>query len=153
GAGRIVYLVGSHTWGNFKDRALTDPPPAFDYARYLDFLAAHNHNFFRLWAWEQPHSQVGGGETGLRYIPPFAFPRTGPGKPSDGKPKSDLSQYDVSYSTRLRSRVVDAGARGMYVAVMLFDGYDMVNVYNDANGGFPYASGNNVNGIAATGPQ
>jgi hypothetical protein len=31
-----------------------DPAPAFDYNGYLDFLAAHNHNFFRLWTWEAP---------------------------------------------------------------------------------------------------
>ena len=153
GAGHVVFLVGSHTWGNFKDRDVNDPPPAFDYAKYLDFLQAHNHNFFRLWTWEQPHSQVGGGEQGLRYLTPFAWPRTGPGNASDGKPKFDLSQFDDGYFARLRARVVDAGARGIYVSVMLFDGYDMVNVYNDASGGFPYGSGNNVNGIAVTGPQ
>src|SRR5215510_1873286 len=30
-----VYLTGSHTWGNFKDRATVDPPPAFDYSAFL----------------------------------------------------------------------------------------------------------------------
>src|SRR5438046_2849059 len=53
GSGKAVYLTGSHTWGNFKDRAHVDPPPAFDYAAFLDFLVAHHHNFIRLWTWEQ----------------------------------------------------------------------------------------------------
>jgi hypothetical protein len=44
----VVYLTGSHTWGNFKDRATVDPRPAFDYNAFLDFLVAHRHNFFRL---------------------------------------------------------------------------------------------------------
>ena len=48
GTGKIHYLTGSHTWKNFAtDGGTADPPIAFDYDRYLDFLTAHNHNFFR----------------------------------------------------------------------------------------------------------
>ena len=153
GHGKIVYLTGSHTWGNLKDRALTDPPPAFDYAGYLNFLVARNHNFFRLWAWEQTHSEVGGGEPGLRWIAQPIFQRTGPGNANDGKPKFDLTKFDASYFSRLRQHVVDAGARGIYVSVMMFNAYDLVNIYNATDGGFPYASGNNVNGVASDGPS
>ena len=59
GSGRAVYLTGSHNWSNFKDMGETDPPAPFDFAAYLDFLVAHNHNFFRLWAQELPHSTQG----------------------------------------------------------------------------------------------
>ncbi len=50
--GATVYLTGSHTWNDFQDAGTTDPPTAFDYARYLAFLRAHGHNFMRLWTWE-----------------------------------------------------------------------------------------------------
>ena len=53
GSGRAVYLTGSHYWLNLQDGVLTEPPPAFDYTGYLDFLVAQNHNFFRLWTWEE----------------------------------------------------------------------------------------------------
>lgn len=49
GSLRVVYLTGSHTWANLIDRGPSDPPPAFDFDAYLDFLQQHNHNFIRLW--------------------------------------------------------------------------------------------------------
>src|SRR5512143_2795776 len=52
GSGQAVYLTGSHTWANLQDVGLTDPPPAFDFPAYLDFLERHHHNFIRLWRWE-----------------------------------------------------------------------------------------------------
>ena len=61
GSGKAIYLAGSHIWWNFEDSGLRfinardqDPPPVFDFNAYLDFLQAHNHNFFRLWRWEAP---------------------------------------------------------------------------------------------------
>ena len=146
-----VYLTGSHTWGNFKDRAAVDPPPAFNYAAFLDFLHAHRHNFFRLWTWEQPHS----ADNVLLYFTPFAWPRSGAAKASDGKPQFDLDQFNQAYFDRMRARVIAARDRGIYVSIMLFDGWDLRIGYNTDSGGndiggFPMAQGNNVNGIATT---
>lgn len=53
GSGRPVYLTGSHTWSSLQDQGAKDPPPVFDYDRYLSFLQEHHHNFIRQWAWEQ----------------------------------------------------------------------------------------------------
>jgi hypothetical protein len=150
GSGRAVYLTGSHTWGNFKDRALVDPPPAFDYDGFLNFLVDHHHNFIRLWTWEQPHSSENAPQD-LMFAAQFPWLRTGPGTASDGKPKFNLDQLDPAYFSRLRARVTAARDRGIYVSVMLFDGWDLVNGYNAASGGFPLASGNNVNGVAVAG--
>jgi len=50
--GKPVYLTGSHTWNNLQDMGETNPPPAFDFNGYLDFLERHHHNFIRLWRWE-----------------------------------------------------------------------------------------------------
>lgn len=149
GGSGAVYFTGSHTWGNFKDRAKVDPPPAFDYAAFLDFLVAHRHNFIRLWTWEQPHSADDDPAHPL-FFTPFPWPRTGPGTASDGKPRFDLDKLDAAYFRRLHDRVAAARDRGIYVSVMLFDGWDLANGYNASDGGFPMASGNNVNGVAAT---
>ena len=148
----IVYLTGSHTWGNNRDRALDDPPPPFDYDRFLDFAAGHGHNFFRLWTWEQPHSWNNNTDAEKRWFLPSPWLRTGPALANDGKPAFDLDQLDPAYFDRLRDRVVGAGERGFYVSVMLFDGWDLANAYNPDDGGFPYGAGNNVNGIAVDGP-
>jgi hypothetical protein len=52
-SGRAIYLTGSHTWGNFQEyHGGANPPPPFDYQKYLDFMARHHHNFMRLWVWE-----------------------------------------------------------------------------------------------------
>ena len=93
-----------------------------DYDAYLDFLEDHGHNFIRLWRWEQFRSQAAGGEYHLCMTPqPWA--RTGPGTATHGKPKFDLIGSTTPSSDRLRDRVIAAGNRGIYVAVMLFDGW------------------------------
>jgi hypothetical protein len=150
GNGKAVYLTGSHTWANFKDRAHVDPPPPFDYPAFLDFLVAHRHNFFRLWTWEQPHS-FDDDPNNLLYFGQFPYQRTGPGNASDGKPRFDLDKFDATYFTRMHDRVAAARDRGIYVAVMLFDGWDLTNAYNPSTGGFPMGANNNVNSVSTTG--
>ncbi|MCZ7599423.1 MAG: hypothetical protein M5U09_19235 [Gammaproteobacteria bacterium] len=83
--GRIVYLTGSHTWNNFRDMGPTDPPPAFDWPGYLDFLAAHHHNFVRLWTWEQTKYSYGGKMT---WAAPFPGSAPARAMPSTGTPGS-----------------------------------------------------------------
>ncbi|MFO7957163.1 MAG: hypothetical protein R6X33_08670 [Candidatus Brocadiia bacterium] len=61
--GEAVFLTGSHTWNNLQDMGPDDPPMAFDWDRYLDWLTDLNHNFVRLWAWDSlcpwnPHDRV-----------------------------------------------------------------------------------------------
>ncbi len=147
---KIVYLTGSHTWGNFRDRGLTDPPAPFDFNLYLGFLVSHNHNFIRLWAWEQPHSWNNNLDQLKRYFIPFPWQRTGPGTANDGKPQFDFTKFDQSFFDRMRGRVASAAAHGIYVSVMLFDGWDVANACNQTDGGFPYGAGNNVNGISVS---
>lgn len=53
---RAVYLIGSHTWDNLQDMGETDPPAAFDFNAYLDFLAKLDHNVIRLSYTEADHS-------------------------------------------------------------------------------------------------
>ena len=125
GGGRAVYLSGSHIWNNFHDGMgpgadCAATPEELDYNTYLDFLEERGHNFIRLWRWEQFRSQAAGADFHLCMAPqPWA--RTGPGT-KDGKPKFDLDTFDESFFHRLRDRVIAPGDRGIYVAVMLFDG-------------------------------
>lgn len=149
GAGQIVYLTGSHTWSNLQDNGTSDPPPPFNYPAYLDFLTAHGHNFFRLWVWEQ--AKWTDEITGNYWFSDGPFQRTGPGVALDGKPKFDLTQFNQAYFDRLRSRVQDAGARGIYVSVMLFNGWSVTTKPGYAKGnpwdGHPFNIDNNINGI------
>ena len=147
--GRAVYLTGSHTWASLQDIGPTDPPPRFDYDRYLRFLVEHNHNFVRLWTWEQAK-----WTTEIKdpyWFEPVAFARTGPGAALDGKPRFDLTRFDPRFFERLRHRVAEAGRRGIYVSIMLFDAWSLEDKdhVGGANPwpGHPFNAANNVNGL------
>jgi hypothetical protein len=148
----LIYLTGSHIWNNFHDGMgpgsdCAETSEQFDYDAYLDFLKERGHNFIRLWRWEQFKSQAAGGNFHLCMTPqPWA--RTGPGTAKDGQLKFDLDQFDPAYFDRLRDRVIAAGNRGIYVAVMLFDGWALhLSPAPDNVEGHPFHAGNNVNGI------
>ena len=148
--GEAVYLTGSHVWNNLVDMGPSDPPPAFDYSAYLDFLEGLDHNFIRLWAWEllswdtRANGRHGHGE--IHTVAPHPFARTGPGKAIDGKPKFNLTQFDPVYFDRLRERVVTAGKRGIYVSIMLFEGWG-IQFVEGAFRQHPFHPDNNVNDI------
>jgi hypothetical protein len=145
GPGRAVYLTGSHTWSNFKDMGKTDPPPRFDFPAYLDFLIEHDHNFIRMWTWELTTYTYNGQ---LTFAEPFPWPRTGPGTALDGKAKFNLNEFNQAYFDRLRSRVVAAGERGIYVSIMLFEGHGLhASLAPWRWDGHPFNRNNNINGI------
>jgi hypothetical protein len=145
--GKVVYLTGAHTWTNLVDAGKGYPPPKFDYESYLFWLKDHNHNFIRLWTWEMLTWHSG------RYNPdnvitlyPHPYARTGPGKATDSLPKFDLSKYDPEYFSRLRSRVESAGKLGIYVSIMLFEGWSM-QFSTDGWSNHYFNPLNNINGI------
>ncbi len=145
GTGKAIYLVGSHTWSNMKDMGKTDPPTPFDFDAYLDFMQQYNHNFIRLWTWEL--SKYAYNES-ITYAQPFPWQRTGPGTALDGKPKFDLEKLDQDYFDRLRSRVVAAYDRGIYISIMLFEGHGLhASLAPWCWDGDPFNVSNNVNGI------
>ncbi|MFN8062866.1 MAG: Ig-like domain-containing protein [Vicinamibacterales bacterium] len=148
-SGRAVLLAGAHTWYVFQDSGWTDPPRVFDYLGFLDSLHARGDNFIRLFVWEQTNGSV--DFTTPYFYAPSAYVRTGPGNALDGKPKFNVSQFNQSYFDRLRQRVQDAGARGIYVSVQLFDGFSVegkpFRAGNSPWPGHPFNASNNVNGI------
>jgi hypothetical protein len=150
--GRAVYLTGSHVWWNLVgdrtwrancERGAVRP---FDYDDYLDQLADHNHNLIRLWTielttWEECGDRV--------VVAPQPWLRTGPGKAFDGLPRFDLRRFDAAYFRRLRARVAAARKRGMYVAVMLFEGWGpQFQPRPWRSRSHPFDRGNNVNRLA-----
>jgi hypothetical protein len=142
--GRVVYLTGSHTWPNLVDQGLTDPPVPFSFDGYLDFLTGHGHNFIRLWTWESSVCDVDEGGRRMRYhATPHPWPRTGPGMALDGKPRFDLSRFNPEYFERLRTRVAEAGRRGIYTSIMLFEGWAMQHAIG-AYQGHPFHPENNI---------
>ncbi len=159
GAPRAVLLTGSHTWDNLVDMDQNDPPRPFDFGRYLDMLQGHGHNFIRLWAWDSTtiDTRANGsiGKSFVHHVAPQPWMRTGPGIALDGEPRFDLSKHNPEYFRRLRTRVQEAGKRGIYVSVMLFEGWGMMHGGHGrppAPDGWawrshPFHKANNVNGI------
>jgi hypothetical protein len=148
--GRAVYLTGSHTWTNLQDAGDGLPLPAFDYGAYLDRLESQHHSFFRLWRWENARWGSWNNMPGFR-IGPHPYVRTGPGDALDGLPRFDLSRFDEAYFARLRQRVKEAGRRGFYVSVMLFNGWSVedkgITWGHNPWRGHPFHRENNVNGV------
>lgn len=143
-----VYLTGSHHWHNLQDAGRIGKPitRVFDYVSYLARLQKWNHNFIRFWAWEGAAWWYQGGQNDEFYKP---SPYKQAGAVSAGHPiKFDLTQFNPDYFARLRSRVSVAGERGMYVSIMLFQGW---SIYSHGYGNpwplHPYNKDNNVNGI------
>jgi hypothetical protein len=160
GSGGPILLVGSHVWNNLVDMGRSDPPEAFDFPAYLDFLERYGHNFIRLWAWDSvtwdTRANRGLGKDFVHQVAPLPWARAGAGQALDGKPKFDLNQFEPAYFDRLRARVFAAGRRGIYVSVMLFEGWGLMHGNRGraapagwAWRGHPCHPENNVNGIDA----
>ncbi|MCP4258406.1 MAG: serine hydrolase [Planctomycetes bacterium] len=146
-SGRAVYLTGSHTWSNLVDIGPSDPPPRYDFTACLDWMQRLNHNFIRMWTWEPvtwKTSEKWGSK--LHTSAPQPWARTGPGKALDGKPKFNLKRFNPVYFKRLQRRILEAHDRGIYVSVMLFEGWAM-QFSDGAWEGHPFNKQNNINGI------
>jgi hypothetical protein len=143
---RTVYLTGSHTWCDFMDCGSSNPPPVFDYNAFLNFLVANHHNFFRLWRAEN----VKGGEISDNfYFNPMPYQRPGPGTALDGKKKFNVTQFNQTYFDRMRAHIIAARDRGIYVSIMLFDGWSVESKTTGHHPwiGHPFNAANNINGI------
>jgi hypothetical protein len=125
---------------------VSDARPTFDYKRHLNQLVRYGHNFIRLWRWE--FTTRGGHYPCTKAVDvfPHPWPRTGPGLAPDGLPKFDLTQFNEDYFARLRARVLAAKRRGIFVSVMLFEGWGAQFLPRDWRN-HPFQRANNVNGI------
>lgn len=147
-SGKAIFLTGSHTWENFQDISSEENLPRLDWKEYLDMMESKHHNFMRFWVWEHPY---GSSWSAMPItIEPMPYPRAGREKAFDGKPKFDLDKWNEDYFRRIRERVVDAGKRGIYVSVMLFQGWSLNKMGikgTDPFSSHPYNAANNINGV------
>jgi hypothetical protein len=109
-------------------------------------MVAHNFNFMRLWTAELPDSGTSDDPYDNFVGLPWKWSRTGPGNANDGGLKFDFTKLDQSYYERMRSRIMTARNNGIYVAVMLFDGYQWQFEINPKDGN-PFEGANNINGV------
>jgi len=149
GTGKAVYLTGSHVWWNLSapdwSWSCGGAESSFSWGGYLDRLVDHGHNFVRLWRIEHTRWDECGGEIRNTFQP---WLRTGPGTARDGEPRFDLTRFDPAYFERLRHHVASARRRGIYVSVMLFDGWSLhAGEQPWSWDGHPFNAANNVNGI------
>jgi hypothetical protein len=149
--GRPVYLTGSHTWAVVQDAGPQSPPEPLDWASFLRAIVRYGHTFTRLWTWEQP--RWASWWKGDYHFTPVPWERVGPEAARDGGPKFDLTLVDDQWLARLRARISSALAAGIYVSVMLFQGWsagpkpepwiDCENPWMS----HPFHRDNNINGI------
>ncbi len=149
GTGRAIYLTGSHTWNNLQDWGTNGSIQPLDFKAYVRMLVGHNHNFTLLWTTELPTFR---GLPSTASAPPdFSvtpqpWQRTGPGNASDGKLKFDLTRMNQAYFDRLRDRVQQLHAAGIYAGVYLFSAEFLLR-FRFSGDGYPLTGSNNVNGI------
>jgi hypothetical protein len=147
GSGRAIFLTGSHTWANLQDTG-TAPISVFDWEAYLAMMQGHNHNFMRLWGWQQ--SAWAPWTPDKILFEPTLYQRTGPGTALDGKPKFDLTKFNPAYFDRMRARVGECRDRGIYCAIQLFQGFSYNRPHTCGQqtwSGHPYDLQNNINGF------
>ncbi len=150
--GNPVYLTGSHTWQSLQGTGNSFPPPGLDYPAYLAWMQANSFNFMRMWMFaDEPRDFP--YNSGM-YIDPLPYARTSGGTCcGDGGqrftiPTTAGGAFNQTYFDLLRSRVQAAKNAGIYVAVMLWDGWSL----NDKGSGtnpwpnHPYKLSNNGNG-------
>src|SRR6266540_3856099 len=120
-SGQAIYLTGSHTWAVMQEMwPENEPRHDMDYAGFLQMMADYGHNFLRFWQYSLftkncPWNNI------PTLFDPMPFERTGPGLAKDGLPKFDLTKPSPAYFDRLRTRVKQAAAHGIYVSIMLFE--------------------------------
>jgi len=105
-SGKAIVLTGSHTW--MRKRAennqwISDGWNLKKFRKYLDFLEYWNHNYIRLWMWEQE------GTIDIWVKEPNG--------------KYDLSKHNQAYFDLVKSFVAEAESRDFFVGVMLFQGW------------------------------
>jgi len=104
-SGKPIVFTGSHSWGRRRENKIwvSDGWDLVKFNKYLDFLEHWNHNYIRLWMWEQE------GTVNIWE------------KTNDDR--FDLTKLNQAFFDRTRSFVEAAKKRGVYLGVMLFQGW------------------------------
>ncbi len=149
-SGKAIHLAGHQIFWDLADhhcghKYTYGHKKTLDWDWYLDFAEEHNFNYLRNWA-EFSIGRGPGTADPDRCSTPQVYARTGPGNAVDGRPKFDLNTFNQDYFDRMRKRFAEAGDRGIYVSIMLFDVFNFSkgnrvppytrwdgNVFNPAN--------------------
>jgi Protein of unknown function (DUF4038) len=139
--GRSIYLTGSHTWANFQEIGLpTDS--LFEWKKYLEMMKANNHNFMKFWIWEQ--AKLGSWTTASIEFSPMPYQKIW----QNGKQKYDLDKWNQAFFDRMRKRVEEGGKNGIYMSIMLFQGWSQQKEKLENPWLFhPFNPENNINGV------
>ncbi len=91
-----------------------------------------------------------GGETGANFwFSPMPYQRSATCCAFDNGNKFNISQFNQAYFDRMRSRIIAARDRGIYVSIMLFDGWSVQSKIGGHNpwAGHPFNQANNISGV------
>ena len=148
GNGKVIYLAGTHDGWELQDYAWGDRTSGvlFDWSGFLDFLTQDKQNLIRLWVVE--HTKITDDDPELTIPMPYKRVQ-GYGKANDGGDKFDLDQFNEAFFQRLKIRVGEAQDRGIYVIVMLFQGWSIDDKSGKVNPWpyHPFHRQNNINGL------
>jgi hypothetical protein len=147
GSGNALVLSGiNHGW-ELQDKGW-GIDYSLDWPDFLDTLNFYNLNYIRMWRIESTTKQ----DNPEFLTTPMPYLRTGPGTAVDGGPMYDLEKFNQDYYNRLRRRCIEAGRRGLYVCIMMFEKHSKFN--QRINGGrdypwkaHPFFPDNNINHI------
>jgi len=119
--GKAILLVGlSHSCSFSTYHATANVIGCtFNYPAYVSFMQGKGYTYMRM------------GRADLVGADLQPWPRTGPGNATDGLPKVDFSQFNGTFFSTLRQRIIDAGAAGITVAFGFFDGAFSESVWAD----------------------
>lgn len=146
--GEPILLAGIHDGWELQDYAWgdTNAPVRFEWSDFLDFLVRHDLNVIRMWCVESTKINEHDGTVSE----PMVYERVdGTGSANDGGGKFDLDRFSRDYFTRLEQRTQEAGERGIYVIVMLFQGWSVESKRGKVNPWpfHPFNQANNINGM------
>jgi hypothetical protein len=99
--------------------------PNYDYRIFFDTLKENGLNFAKVWIFYGVEAEYD-SETAFDDYHRFnllPYLRTGPGLANDGRPKYDLAQFNPYYFERIAAACAAARARGVYVHLVLIDGW------------------------------
>jgi hypothetical protein len=148
-SGQAIYMTGSHTWSVQQDMWLeNEERHNCDYDGFIRMMVDNGHNFLRYWQFSL-FPRTAPWNVIPTLFDPLPFERTGPGLANDGLPKFDLTKLSPAYFDRLRKRVEQAWANGIYASVMLFEAWTLKWATRDQQPWVyhPFNPENNINGI------
>lgn len=148
-SGKSIYLTGMHIHGAFRGFFSGD---ADCYDAFLEEMAARNHNFLRFWVGRETGFGKSAESGEISTFEPFMYVNINEDDHLGvGHPVYDLDQLNDKFFELLREKCLKAREKGIYLGIMLFEGWSLDTRKASADGwpflGHPFHRDNNINGI------